>query len=489
MRPPNGGRMFARGLAVILAAVFIAVPAVAAAATVGENDYKDVVTLSSPAVSPDGKRAVVIVKRVVWSEDRHEGDLVMIDLSSHASRTLTYHRKDLSDPAFSPDGTRLAFIAEDDGDKDQVFVMPLDGGDARPVTHAKSGVDQFAWRPDGSALAYASTDPEPQRKGADRFRDSFIFTTEPIVARSRPRPVHLFLQPLDSQRATQLTFGSQSVATGEAESSISWSHDGKTLAFTLVPNAILNDESFSRIALVDVDTKKVRPLTDRSEWETTPLFSPDGAHLAYTYSSGDPQVALVHLYVTTPGGGEGTKLSGAIDGDVSDVAWSRDSKSLLVAVPEKSTLALYRIPLDGAPERLEMRVAVPGVPGTTTGAVSMSPMEGAIAPDGTIVMVASTSQQPPELFARTPDGGMTKLTNFNARVARFEFAAAERITFPTSTGITGDGVLYLPPGFSAGKKYPLSVYIHGGPTSESTLGFDFWAQVMAARGWLVLRPN
>src|SRR6185312_5873183 len=163
------------------------------------------VSLQSPAISPDGKRAVVVVSRVNWNEDRYDGELVLVDIATRAQRSLTYNRKGLSDPSFSPDGTRLAFIA-DDGDGDdahsQVFVMPLDGGDARPVTKAKEGVEQYAWRPDSRAIAYVGEDPQPERKGADKFRDSFIFTTEPIVARSRPQPRHLFVQSLDGGSAT-----------------------------------------------------------------------------------------------------------------------------------------------------------------------------------------------------------------------------------------------------------------------------------------------
>ncbi len=63
------------------------------------------------------------------------------------------------------------------------------------------------------------------------------------------------------------------------------------------------------------------------------------------------------------------------------------------------------------------------------------------------------------------------------------------MNFPTTTGVTGDGLLYLPPGFEPSRKYPIVVYIHGGPTDATLLTFDFWAQVMAAQGWLVLRPN
>ncbi len=69
------------------------------------------------------------------------------------------------------------------------------------------------------------------------------------------------------------------------------------------------------------------------------------------------------------------------------------------------------------------------------------------------------------------------------------WGAAQRITFATNVGVAGDGVLYRPPDFSPRRQYPLVVYIHGGPDDPSMLEFDFWAQVMAARGWLVLRPN
>jgi dipeptidyl aminopeptidase/acylaminoacyl peptidase len=461
------------------------VATIALAASLAETDYRSLVTLSSPAISPDGKRAVSIVSHVVWDEDRRDDDLVMIDVATHATRTLTYNRKDLSEPVFSPDGTRLAFISAGANDKDQVFVMPLDGGDARPVTDAKSDVEEFAWRPDGHALAYAAADPEPERKGADRFRDSFIFTTEPITAHSRPRPLHLFVQSLNGGSPGQLTFGSQS-ATSDA---LSWSPDGKSVAFTLAPNAILNDEAYSHVAIVDVDTKAVRGLTGRSQWEGAPLFSPDGKHIAYTYSTGDPQVTLIGLYVTTPDGGKGTLLSGKIDGNVTDYAWSHDSKSVTVVVPERTTMAFYRLPLSGAPERLELRGTVPGTPGQTTGAVSVSSLQSGVASDGSMVFVGSSPKQPPEIYGRAAAGAVTKLSDFNAAIARFDLAAAERMTFPTSLGITADGVIYYPPGFTAGHQYPLSVYIHGGPDDPTALGFDFWAQVMASRGWIVLRPN
>jgi dipeptidyl aminopeptidase/acylaminoacyl peptidase len=465
---------------------------VAARQTIRDDDYARLVELHSPVVSPDSKRAVVVVSHVAWDDDRYVSELVMIDLATRAQRILTYQRRGLSDPAFSPDGSRLAFIADDgtgDDARPQVFVMPLDGGDAKPVTHAKSGVEQFAWRPDGAALAFVATDPAPDRKGADRFRDSFIFTTEPIVARELPRAAHLYVVTLANGETTQLTFGLQSITTGEAESTLSWSPDGKVLAFTLAPDDVLNDESYSHAALFDVATRTLRPLTPHTAWEGDPLISPDGMHVAYGYSNGDNQVNLNQVYVTTPAGGSGEAVSASVDRTVADFAWARDSKSLYFSVPNATSLAIYRVVLGGKPVRLSLGNITAGVPGVTTGAVIASSLRDAIAADGTMVFIASSTEQPPELFKRAADGVVTKLTDFNSAIAGLQLASAERITFPTSMGITGDGVLYRPPDFVAGRKYPLVVYIHGGPTSSSTTAFDFWAQAMAARGWLVLRPN
>ena len=176
----------------------ISTSAIGSARTIAESDYKNVVALTSPAISADGKRAVVVRTRVVWDNDTYRRDLVLVDLATRTQRILTYNRKELSDPEFSPDGTQLAFISEEgkgDDAKSQVWLMPFDGGDARPLTKAPQGVDGFAWRPDGKAIAYTASDAKPKLKGAARFTDSFVFTTEPITARAHPQPSHLFLIP------------------------------------------------------------------------------------------------------------------------------------------------------------------------------------------------------------------------------------------------------------------------------------------------------
>ena len=468
--------------AVLAAATFVSAPA--APRTMQLDDLRKLVAVTSPAISPDGKRAVVVVSRIDWTDDRYDRSLDIIDLTSHARRTLTFDRRGLSDPRWSPDGSKLAFIALQGTGEDakrQVFAMPMDGGDAQPLTNAPEGVEQFAWRPDGSAIAYAGEDAMPKKTGADRFHDAFVVGNTPITTRIPPRPVHLFVVEANSEaKAKQLTFGARSVATGEAQSTLSWSPDGKTLAFLLAPNAVLNDVDRGEIELLDVATGKMTRLTSYPGYEGDPLFSPDGKHVAYAHSAGDNQVNPTEAYVTTPDGGNGTAVSHSFDRAVHGIAWLPDSSGVLFTAHDGTTTAIVRAPLTGTPP---VRVDVGDL-------VISSSLDRATARDGAMVFAASTSTRPVELYYRAAAGAAPlKLTDYNAAIAGLALGETETVSYATSLGPQADAVLMKPPGYAAGHKYPLVLLIHGGPTSASVRQFDRQAQLMAARGWLVLEPN
>jgi dipeptidyl aminopeptidase/acylaminoacyl peptidase len=456
-------------------------PAVAESRPFVLADLARIVSISEPQLAPDGRRAVALISRIDTEHNRSNEEIDLIDLAGGAPRSLTYERTGLAEPAWSPDGTRIAFIAnsgEGDAGRPQVFVMPLAGGDARRVTAAPDGVDQFSWRPDGGAIAYVAVDPKPHTAGAQRFVDAYEVGNGSNLLPGAARSYRIWLQPLRGGNAQLLTPGAGSVTNGEATTTLSFSPDGTALAYSWAPNAILNDADFAATRILDLTSHAATPLTAHGKREQNPLFAPDGRHIAYLYADGDNQTHPQEAYVTTRGGGSGENISHAVDAYVHDVAWQPDGRALYFSSTLGTHSAVWRY--------------VPGsqpVPVDLGGLSTLSPLDGAIGNDGTLLFVASSTTRPAELYVRAPGGAPRRLTSYNSGVADRTFGIGERITFPTSTGITGDGVLIRPPGFTPARRYPLVLIIHGGPTEASTESFDDLGQLMANRGWLVLEPN
>src|SRR5579872_3483499 len=123
------------------------------------EDLRRIVRISDPQISPDGRRVAVVVGRPNWDEDKNDQEIDLVDAASGALRPLTYKRTGLSSPRWSPNGDRLAFLANDpDSKQTQIYVMPMAGGDPQRLTDGKQGVASFSWNPDGSRIAFYRQD-------------------------------------------------------------------------------------------------------------------------------------------------------------------------------------------------------------------------------------------------------------------------------------------------------------------------------------------
>jgi dipeptidyl aminopeptidase/acylaminoacyl peptidase len=149
--------------ALVVAAVSLAAaPALANRFTA--DDVVRVTRVSDPQISPDGKSIVIVVGHPNFKTDKIDTELVLVDIATHAQRVLTHDRVVGGYPRWSPTGDRIAYIAQDSDHKAQIFILPLAGGDSLQLTHAADAVTQFAWKPDGSAIAFAAVDDCPSAK-------------------------------------------------------------------------------------------------------------------------------------------------------------------------------------------------------------------------------------------------------------------------------------------------------------------------------------
>ena len=115
---------------------------------------------------------------------------------------------------------------------------------------------------------------------------------------------------------------------------------------------------------------------------------------------------------------------------------------------------------------------------------------GSVAADGAIAFIGNSAKRPSELYYLGPSASTPKpLTSYNDSIANLDLAPSRELTWHND-GFDEDGVLTYPIGYESGKKYPLVLVIHGGPTiGASIMSFSPLVQVLAAHGFFVLQPN
>lgn len=459
------------------------IAATASAARLTPEDRYKLVNLSEPQIAPDGRSVLVIASRANRKDNRWDPELTLIDVASGAQRPMTFERRGVASPRWSPDGERIAFLANDKDAKRQIWIMPRAGGDARRVTDATRGVQQFAWSPDGSQLAFVTADELP--KNEDKNNLAYELGDDDYLTREGAASSHVWVIGSNGGDARRVTNGPWSLPVahppGPAPSPLAWSPNGKTLAITQRKTAHIGIPNQNRIALVDVASGSVTRVTTRDQDEAQPVFSPDGKSIAYWHSHEGKRGNQTAIWIAPVTGGDGTELTSALDRNVFRSIYLPDGKSILTGANDATTVSYYVVPLTGgAGRKLDLGDVVP--------AHGFWP-DASVAPNGVVAFSATTSTHPREVFVLdSMTAKPRQLSHFNDAIASMELGRTETIEW-TNEGFSEDGILVYPPDFDATKKYPLVLYIHGGPRASSTTGFAWIPQVLAAKGWVVFQPN
>jgi dipeptidyl aminopeptidase/acylaminoacyl peptidase len=443
-----------------------------------------IVRLSDPQISPDGKAIVIVVARANYKDNRWENALVLIEVATGAQRVLTYERHEVKQPRWSPSGDRLAFLAEaltDKENKPQIFVLPMHGGEAKRLTSAPQGVQHYAWKPDGQEIAFVTADDSPNKKIGNR-EIAFEVGNDHFLTTAAATPSHIWLTASNGDKARRLTSGAWSVAVtlppGPPSPPLSWSPDGQSIAFVKQATPHFGDADQRSVQILDVASGAMRGLTGINERESQPVFSPDGAHIAYWYPREGIQGSVNEINVTSAAGGAGIPVTRPLDRHVFRSLWMPDSRSFLTGGSDGTRSALWLQPLEGPARRLELGLINPA------GAFDVS-----VNKDGAIAFTGSTPQRPVELYyLASPTASPQQLSDFNSEVAALALGKVEKVEW-TQDGYRMDGVLTFPPDFAPERAYPLVVYLHGGPRGAAKEMFNERVQLMAAHGWVVFEPN
>jgi len=439
------------------------------------KDLQQLHRFSRPVISPDGKYIAVVVSKPDWKTDKNKQVLKLITVSDASARKLSFDREDLAEVHWSPDGLQLGFIAKDTKTKKpQIFVLPMNGGDAVRITQSKTGIEEYTWSPDGKHIAFVAQDTIPNPKAIKHHEDAFRVSDNNFLVRKIPQAWHIWIIPSHGGKAKQLSRGISSLKTDQGSMSpLVWTKDSKSIVFQQFPNVWEGNSYTSTLAVVDTAGGKVRQLvTDAGSGQ--PTYSPDGNMLAFMRArKGDLNNGNA-VYVVE--NGKISDVTADLARNINRFKWLPDGKSMLLS-GEKGTQSVFWIqPLNGGAKQLKLGDVNP------SGGFSVSK-------NGLIAFTASTPSQSQEVYVYRP--GMEKprqLTHLNAFVSHILLGKTEGVQWKEA-GFDEDGVLTYPPEYKNGKKYPMVLLIHGGPESASTIKFSPLAQLLAAKGFLVFQPN
>ena len=429
--------------------------------------------VGSPEISPDGRWVAYTVRETNWDDNAYETEIWLADATGGAQRQLTNAKKSSQSPAWSPDGSRLAFIS-DRTDKRQIYVINPQGGEAEALTSLEDGVSNFSWSPDGRTIAYSATEP---KTAAIKDRDKKYGEFQ--VVEQDHRMTHLFAIDVATRATRTLTSGAFTVG------SFAWSPDGKSIAFDQRVNPELKNGGSADISVVTVADASIRKLVTQDGPDTNPVWSPDGSRIAFMTAMANPAFFYANSLIATipAAGGAPTVLSSAFDEDPQIVSWK--PSGLFFAASARTYAYLYKLdPQSKAITKL------PAPDQTVNSGFSLSKDGQAIA------FLRADARAMSELYvvsglSRTPQE--KKLTDMSAQTASWVTSGLEVVSWKSQDGAAIEGILHKPIDFDPSKKYPLLVVIHGGPTGVSrAVPFTstiYPIDVWVPRGVLVLEPN
>ena len=435
----------------------------------------DLITLrrpGAPAISPDGRSVAYTVREANWDEDRYDTQIWIADARTGERRQLTTAPKSSTAPAWSPDGRHLAF-ASDRAERRQLYVIDPSGGEAQVLTTGAEGVGAFRWSPDGQSIAYAMIDPAPDSLKT-REKTYGLFD----VVGQEHRMTHLYVLDVRTKASRRLTHGDFTVG------SFDWSPDGTHIAFDHRINSDNANSGTADISVVTVADGTVRALVTQDGPDTAPVWSPDGTRIVFETKMANPSFFYTNTMLASipAAGGPIDNLTAAFDEDASVVAWK--PTGILFSAAQRTSSYLFR--LDPATKRVVRMLPAEGATGS---GFSMSAAGDAVA------YVKSAPGLFTELYVAGPDGSLEKtLTSFHDQTSSWPASTQELVEWKSQDGAAVEGVLHKPADFVAGRRYPLLVVIHGGPTgisrpapytSRSTYPIDVWL----GKGVLVLEPN
>lgn len=437
---------------------------------------------STPRWAPDGASFVFASNRDA-SDSGSVMQLYRMRPDGGEAQKITDAKGGVGTFNFTSDGRWLVFAAGKP-DEQQLWGIDLARDGVQPVQLTTHATPVTSWQitKDGSRLFFLAPD-SVDRDNKERLDKKFD-----VKIRNQDLPLsHLWMLDLAGRQEKRLTSGAEF-----SVESVTLSRDGKWVGLRALPNdryarTITESSDYGDLYLLNVERGDLERLTNNKMISESSLsFSPDGSTIAFSASDDFVYFRASRVYTRPVGakGGTWKKLGASFDGDVSVGWWSDDGRTIYFTDGIKATSQL-----------LALDVARNTVRQLTSYQASLFANRDETS--GKLLVTYTDPKTPATYYVldKVDDiatrASWRQVTNANPQVASFALGEEEEISWKSADGKTVGGILIKPVGYQPGKRYPLIVAIHGGPQSADVLSFNggYGAQIYAGDGYAVLLPN
>ncbi len=499
------------------------------------TDMLKMKTISSVTLTEDGNTAAFVVTSIEPETDsakweyKYTSQIWMISTEPGAvPRQLTFSKEGAAQPAWSPDGKKLAFVRTVDG-RPQIFILSFAGGEPMQLTKFKHGASAPRWSPNGNQIAFAA----PVRPG-DLMNDSLLNPGKKAPAWSMEKPGYNKNEHMSSSSAkpnpdgtksevrayldmnaydrkatvlNKLNFQSETDISADMNfnqffvvnvqpnaaplavtrgfyryNNLQFTPDGKQVIITAdIDSTEHPDRSLeSEVFIANADGSQLRMLLGKKGVSyNNALLSNDGKWIAFQYNKTN-YVSVPTFALMPVNGSEKDIISIAFDRNVGNAVWSKDDQAIYFTAQSNGGSPLHR--LDVKTKQIKQLTDF------NSGILSFDIV------NDKFVYVKTEVANPNELYMA--DANVTnakRVTNFNdGWVKQKQISIPEKHEFTNSIGQTVEYWVMKPIGYEAGKKYPLLLEIHGGPAAMWGPGeLSMWHeyQYFCSKGYGVVYCN
>lgn len=453
-------------------------------------------SVADPRLSSNGQDLVYVETTISEEKDEYISNLYYINVDEKSTPVQwTYGEHRNHSPRWSAKGDNLAFVSNRSG-SNQVYVLSASGGEARQVTHCTNGVSNPVWSPDGTKIAFnVSLAEDEVLEEKDKKDEKKLVPLEVDKMKYKSDASGFWNGKYTQVAIVDLETGETELVTeGKYNYGLQgWSPDGEKLAIAADLSEDLDFSFLSDVYLLDLKTKQLEKVTDGTGYFGSVTWSPNGRYMGMIGHGREFENAtLSKIWVYDTEGRELTSLTEESDLLIGDyvaadfqqgvvspgILWAEDNESFYFLASDHGNTVVYYGTLAGEmyPALLDNQY----VYGLTTGGQT----------NRAVVAISKPTEQGELYLLDVPTGNLEALTKVNqAFTNEVELAEVEELEFQSQDGWNLHGWMMKPTNYEEGKKYPLILEIHGGPHAMYANAYFHEFQMLAAEGYAVLFIN